>query len=104
MPVTGFTSLLAIRQPIMLAPMDIVAGGRLTKALSDAGGFGVLGGGYGKDEAWLRRELDTASDVARIGVGFITWGVAQNTPQPRHHTRAPPQGVDAIVWRSCAAC
>jgi nitronate monooxygenase len=75
---TGFTSLLGIRHPIMLAPMDIVAGGRLTKAVSDAGGFGVLGGGYGKDETWLRRELGVAGDVARIGVGFITWSVAQN--------------------------
>jgi len=78
MVATGFTALLGIRHPIMLAPMDIVAGGRLTKAVSDAGGFGVLGGGYGKDEAWLRRELDVAGDVARIGVGFITWSVAQN--------------------------
>jgi nitronate monooxygenase len=78
MTATGFTSLLGIRHPIMLAPMDVVAGGRLAKAVSDAGGFGILGGGYGKDEAWLRRELDQAVDVARIGVGFITWSVAQN--------------------------
>jgi len=67
MVATGFTSLLGIRHPIMLAPMDIAAGGRLTKAVSDAGCFGVLGSGYGKDEAWLRRELDVAGDVAQIG-------------------------------------
>ena len=78
MVATELTSLLGIRHPIMLAPMDVVAGGRLTKAVSDAGGFGVLGGGYGKDEAWLRRELDLAGDAARIGVGFITWSMAQN--------------------------
>jgi nitronate monooxygenase len=78
MVATGFTSRLGIRHPIMLAPMDVLAGGQLTKAVSDAGGFGVLGGGYAKDEAWLHRELDLAGDAARIGVGFITWSMAQN--------------------------
>ena len=46
-------------------------------AVSKAGGFGIMGGGYG-DEAWLTRELDAAGD-ARIGVGFITWSMAKNT-------------------------
>jgi nitronate monooxygenase len=78
MTTTELTTLLGIRHPIMLAPMDLVAGGRLAKAVSDAGAFGILGGGYGKDEARLRRELDLAGDAARIGVGFITWSVAQN--------------------------
>jgi nitronate monooxygenase len=104
MVATGFASLLGIRHPIMLAPMDIVEGGRLTKAVSDAGGFGVLGGGYGKDEAWLLRELDVAGDAARIGVGFITWSLAQNIRSLDIVLERHPQGVDAIVWRSCAPC
>src|SRR3954470_9406591 len=58
--------------------MDIVSDGRLAAAVSRAGGFGILGGGYG-DEAWLAREMDAAGD-ARVGVGFITWSVAR---QPR---------------------
>ena len=64
--------------PIMLAPMDVVADGRLAAAVSRAGGFGIIGGGYG-DEAWLMREMDAAGD-ARVGVGFITWSMAR---QPR---------------------
>src|SRR3954471_18428123 len=76
MPVsTRLTELLGIEHPILLAPMDIVADGRLAAAVSRAGGFGIIGGGYG-DEAWLTRELDAAGD-ARIGVGFITWSMAR---------------------------
>ena len=72
---TRLTELLRIRHPILLAPMDIVADGRLAAAVSAAGGFGIIGGGYG-DEAWLTREMDAAGE-ARVGVGFITWSMAK---------------------------
>jgi nitronate monooxygenase len=75
---TRLTELLAIRHPVLLAPMDLVSGGRLAAAVSGAGGFGIIGGGYG-NEIWLTRELDAAGD-ARVGVGFITWSMAR---QPR---------------------
>src|SRR4051812_25731383 len=77
MPIaTRLTELLKIQHPIISAPMAVVADAKLATAVSKAGGFGILGGGYG-DEAWLRRELDAAGD-ARIGVGFITWSMAKN--------------------------
>jgi nitronate monooxygenase len=72
---TRLTELLRIQHPILLAPMDIVADGRLAAAVSHAGGFGIIGGGYG-DETWLTREMDAAGD-ARVGVGFITWSMAR---------------------------
>jgi NAD(P)H-dependent flavin oxidoreductase YrpB (nitropropane dioxygenase family) len=72
---TRLTELLRIQHPILLASMDIVADGRLAAAVSCAGGFGIIGGGYG-DEAWLTREMDAAGD-ARVGVGFITWSMAR---------------------------
>jgi nitronate monooxygenase len=75
---TRLTELLKVQHPIMLAPMDVVADGRLAAAVSRAGGFGIIGGGYG-DEAWLTREMDAAGD-ARVGIGFITWSMAK---QPR---------------------
>jgi nitronate monooxygenase len=79
MPITTrLTERLGVRHPIMLAPMDIVSDGRLAAAVSQAGGFGIIGGGYG-DAAWLAREMDAAGD-ARVGVGFITWSMAR---QPR---------------------
>ncbi|MCW5746825.1 MAG: nitronate monooxygenase [Alphaproteobacteria bacterium] len=72
---TRLTNLLGVQHPILLAPMDIVADARLAAAVSDAGGFGMIGGGYG-EEAWLRRELDAAG-TTRIGVGFITWSLSR---------------------------
>jgi nitronate monooxygenase len=76
---TSLTRRLRVRHPILLAPMDVVAGARLTAAVSEAGGFGILGGGYG-DEAWLARELATLRAATRqpFGIGFITWSLAKN--------------------------
>jgi nitronate monooxygenase len=77
MPIaTRLTELLKVQHPILLAPMDVVADGRLAATVSRSGGFGIIGGGYG-NEAWLARELDAAGD-ARVGVGFITWSMAKN--------------------------
>src|ERR1043166_6435621 len=89
---TRLTELLGIQHPILLAPMDVVADGRLAAAVSGAGGFGIIGGGYG-DEAWLTRELDTAGD-ARVGVGFITWSMAK---QPRLLDLALERKPPAII-------
>src|SRR5450432_527400 len=64
-----------IRFPILLAPMGSVAGGQLARAVSEAGGLGLIGPGYhGAD--WIERELALAGD-ARVGVGFITWDLAR---------------------------
>src|SRR6266480_177916 len=75
---TPLTALLGIRHPILLAPMDLVSGARLTAAVSSAGGFGILGGGYG-EKAWLERETGKLrqSASAPFGVGFITWSLAK---------------------------
>src|SRR5215218_6430648 len=73
---TRITGLLGVEHPILLAPMDVVADGKLAATVSKAGGFGIIGGGYGNEE-WLRRELDAAGD-ARVGVGFITWSMTKN--------------------------
>jgi nitronate monooxygenase len=73
--------LLGVTHPILLAPMDTISGGRLVAAVSHAGGFGILGGGYG-ERAWLERELRCLSELfasrpAPFGVGFITWSLAK---------------------------
>jgi nitronate monooxygenase len=75
---TPLTALLGIEHPILLAPMDIVSGARLTAAVSNAGGLGILGGGYG-DRAWLEQEIAKLKQLApgHFGVGFITWSLAK---------------------------
>jgi nitronate monooxygenase len=81
MPIsTSLTELLGIQHPILSAPMDLIAGARLTAAVSSAGGFGILGGGYG-DKAWLEQETAKLTRLAGgssvFGVGFITWSLAK---------------------------
>ena len=75
---TSLTALLEIQHPILLAPMDVISGARLTAAVSAAGGFGILGGGYG-DRAWLVQETTKLKQRASapFGVGFITWSLAK---------------------------
>jgi nitronate monooxygenase len=72
---TPLNDLFGIKHPVLLAPMAGVSGGALAGAVSNEGGLGLIGGGYG-DADWLMREFDAAGD-ARIGVGFITWSLAQ---------------------------
>src|SRR6266545_2920654 len=78
MPIsTDLTALLGIRHPVLLVPMDTISGSRLTRAVSEAGGFGILGGGYG-DRARLEAETAKLKDFAGpFGIGFITWSLAK---------------------------
>lgn len=56
--------------------MAKIAGGRLAAAVSDAGGLGFVGAGYG-DPAWLDEQMALAGD-ARVGIGLITWNMAED--------------------------
>ncbi len=77
MPIaTPLTKLLDIKHPILLAPMATIAGSRLTRAVSEAGGFGILGGGYG-DRSWLEGATAELKGFAPFGIGFITWSLAK---------------------------
>lgn len=78
MPITTpLTALLGIKHPVLLAPMDVIAGARLTMAVSRAGGLGILGGGYG-DRAWLEAETAKLSGFRNpYAIGFITWSLAK---------------------------
>jgi len=53
--------------------MARIAGGALAAAVSDAGGLGVVGGGYG-DPGWLDEQMDIVGD-SRVGIGLITWNM-----------------------------
>jgi nitronate monooxygenase len=108
------TALLGIQHPIMLAPMDVIAGARLTSAVSAAGGFGILGGGYG-DRAWLEQETAKLKGVsAPFGIGFITWSLAKRPelldialnvrPRAVMLSFGDPKPGDALLWRSQTVC
>jgi len=78
MPIeTAMTARLGIKHPILSAPMAAVAGARLVAAVSEAGGLGILGGGYG-EKAWLEQETAKLKKCsAPFGIGFITWSLAK---------------------------
>jgi nitronate monooxygenase len=73
---TALTHLLGIEHPIVLAPMGGVAGGKLTAAVSEGGGFGLVGGGRGAAE-WLDREcaLARAGTERPWGIGLLSWAM-----------------------------
>jgi nitronate monooxygenase len=74
--ITRLTTRLGITHPVILAPMESVSGGRLAAAVSQAGGLGLVAGGYG-DYQWLARQFALAGG-SRVGCGFITWALADD--------------------------
>jgi len=90
--VNPLTLLLGIEHPVLLAPMAGVSGGALARAVSLAGGLGLIGGGYG-DAAWLEEQFALCTG-ARFGVGFITWALQR---QPDLLTLALGKGAQAIM-------
>ncbi len=90
---TPLTSLLGIRHPVLSAPMAIIAGSRLVAAVGQAGGFGILGGGYG-DKEWLERETAKLEKCpAPFGIGFITWSLARQPELLDIALKAKPRAI-----------
>ena len=89
---TKLTERLGIKHPIILAPMGSISGGALASAVTEAGGLGLIGLGYG-DQEWLDREFSAAGN-GRIGCGFITWSLDR---QPHLLDRALGQGPTAVM-------
>lgn len=73
---TALTDVFDLDHPIVLAPMGGVSGGHLATAVSNAGGLGLVGGGYGH-VAWLRTGLSRVKDetLRPWGAGLITWSI-----------------------------
>jgi len=111
---TRLTEAFGLRHPIVLAPMGGVAGGRLASAVSNAGGLGLVGGGYG-DAEWVAREIGLAKQATSgpWGIGFITWSmrpevlalalaqrpraVMLSFGDPRPHARAVKEAGAALI-------
>jgi nitronate monooxygenase len=76
---TRLTELFGLAYPIVLAPMGSAAGGELAAAVSNAGGLGLVGGGFG-NPAILAKELETVKTKAKRkwGVGLITWRATED--------------------------
>lgn len=81
---TALTEAFGLEYPIVLAPMGPgssvggVGGGRLAAAVSNAGGLGLVGGGYG-DPDWMHAQLALvqAETERPWGIGLITWYITR---------------------------
>ena len=71
---TRICELLEIEHPIISAPMAGTATAALAAAVSEAGGFGLIGSGLSPDPSWLRDQIQTARELTSqpFGVGFIS--------------------------------
>lgn len=71
---TRLCDLLTITHPILNAPMGGTAIGALAAAVSNAGGFGMIGGTSGGGPDWLRTQIRSAREKTTrpFGVGFIS--------------------------------
>ncbi len=78
---TRLTEKLGIRHPVLLAPMGNVSGGMLAGAVSEAGGLGLLGGGYG-DAAWLEKEFGGVHAIDRRLHSHVDWAAPETACKP----------------------
>lgn len=74
---TYLTTSWHLRYPIIGAPMAYVGRGRLARAISQAGGMGMIGIGSTESVDFLAREVAIArgTDQGRFGIGMHTWAI-----------------------------
>src|SRR5262249_61921418 len=72
--------------------MGTGAGGTVARAVTEAGGLGIIGFGYGNQER-MDQEFRAAGN-ARVGCGFITWSLAR---QPHLLARALEHKPAAVM-------
>jgi nitronate monooxygenase len=72
---TPLTELLGIEVPLISAPMTPQAGGRLARAVSEAGAFGMVGIEETDTEEGIAAELAIvqAGAPASFGIGLVSW-------------------------------
>ena len=76
---TKLTELLGIRVPLLNAPMTPQAGGLLARAVSKAGGFGMVGIEEIDTEAEIAEQLAIVQDAPAVpfGIGLVAWVIDQ---------------------------
>jgi nitronate monooxygenase len=74
---TYLTTSWGLRYPIIGAPMAYVGRGRLARAVTQAGGLGMLGIGSSESVEFLMQEAAIArgSDGGRFGIGMHAWAI-----------------------------
>lgn len=74
---TYLTTSWNLRYPIISAPMAGISGGRLARAVSQAGGLGMIGvGSQGRTERVAEEAaFARGTDQTRFGIGLMAWAI-----------------------------
>jgi nitronate monooxygenase len=74
---TYLTTSWHLRYPIIGAPMAGIGRGRLARAVSEAGGLGMIGIGSTEPVELIAREAAIArgTDQGRFGIGLMAWAI-----------------------------
>ncbi len=74
---TPLTELLGVTRPLVGAPMAGVSTGRLARAVTEAGGLGMIAAGSTTPAGFVTTESAVASDDGRLpfGVGLMAWAL-----------------------------
>lgn len=72
---TALTEMLGIRIPILNAPMTPQAGGELSRAVSEAGAFGMLGFDEDESEQQIQEQAGILQREPQVpfGIGLVAW-------------------------------
>jgi nitronate monooxygenase len=77
---TWLTERLGATVPIVSAPMAGVSGGSLAAAVSQAGGFGMIGVGSATPLTWLVEQAGVAAESQQpFGIGLMAWALPRAT-------------------------
>ena len=86
---THLTTELGLRYPLIGAPMANLAGGELARAITQAGGLGMIGVGSRDSAEFVAREASAArhgNPGIRFGIGVMAWDAVRR-----------PQLLDAVI-------
>ncbi len=84
---TWLTEKFGLELPVVGAPMAHASGGRLTGAISAAGGLGMLGAGSAVSAEWIRTEGAIAAEAGKpYGIGLMAWSAKDH-----------PEHLDAVL-------
>jgi nitronate monooxygenase len=64
-----------LQHPLVQAPMAGVSGGALARAVTSAGGLGMLGIGSATPATWIAEEGARAREGGRFGAGLMVWAL-----------------------------
>jgi nitronate monooxygenase len=105
---TRFAQYFGLKSPIVAAPMALASGGLLAASVANAGGLGLIGGGYG-DLEWVKRETEIAWQtinplaVGRLGIGFISWTLEKDSSALDWVLSLPSKQRPSAIFLSFAA-